>query len=110
MVGHTGVFEAAVRAVEAVDASVGHVIGAILAKGGVALITADHGNAESMVDPDGHTPFTAHTLSPVPLLAVAEGVRALADNGILADVAPTLLGLIGIEQPEEWTGRSLLVY
>lgn len=110
MVGHTGVFEAAVRAVEAVDAGVGAVVEAIRSKGGVALITADHGNAEAMVGRDGTTPFTAHTTSPVPLIAVAPRVGALSSDGILADVAPTLLGLIGIEPPAEWTGRSLLVY
>ena len=110
MVGHTGVFEAAVKAVEAVDAGVGAAVDAIRSRGGVALLTADHGNAESMVDADGATPFTAHTVSPVPLVVVAPGVSALADEGILADVAPTLLELLGIENPDEWTGRSLLVY
>jgi len=110
MVGHTGMFDAAVKAVEAVDAGVGAVVSAIRERGGVALITADHGNAESMVDPDGHTPFTAHTLDPVPLVVVADGVTSLAAGGKLADVAPTLLDLIGIERPAEWTGRSLLLY
>jgi len=110
MVGHTGVFSAAVHAVEAVDAGVGAVVSAIRERGGVALITADHGNAESMVDSDGATPFTAHTLSPVPLVVVADGVRGLAAGGKLADVAPTLLDLIGIAEPSEWTGRSLLLY
>ncbi len=110
MVGHTGVFSAAVQAVEAVDSAVGDVVAAIKARGGVALITADHGNAESMIAADGATPFTAHTLCEVPLVCVSDGVAALADGGSLADVAPTLLELIGISQPEEWTGRSLLVY
>lgn len=110
MVGHTGEFSAAVEAVRAVDTGVGAVVSAIQARGGVALITADHGNAEAMVDPDGSTPFTAHTLDPVPLVVVADGVSALADGGRLADVAPTLLELIGIEVPSEWTGRSLLLY
>ena len=110
MVGHTGIFEAAVRAVEAVDAGVGAVVGAARAAGGVALITADHGNAETMVDDDGATPFTAHTLDPVPLVVVADGVSALDSGGILADVAPTLLDLIGVPVPPEWTGRSLLLY
>jgi 2,3-bisphosphoglycerate-independent phosphoglycerate mutase len=110
MVGHTGVFEAAVRAVEAVDAGVGAVVSAVRERGGVALITADHGNAETMVATDGHTPFTAHTLDPVPLIVVADGVSALADGGKLADVAPTLLELIGVQIPAEWTGRSLLLY
>jgi 2,3-bisphosphoglycerate-independent phosphoglycerate mutase len=89
---------------------VGRVVDAIRAKGGVALITADHGNAEQMVDADGVTPFTAHTLGDVPLCVVATGVRGLAPDGILADVAPSLAALAGLEQPPEWTGRSLLVY
>ena len=110
MVGHTGIFDAAVAAVEAVDAGVGAVVSAIRARGGTALITADHGNAESMLDPDGVTPFTAHTTSPVPLVVVAPGVSALDKGGILADVAPTLLDLIGVPLPPEWTGRALLVY
>jgi 2,3-bisphosphoglycerate-independent phosphoglycerate mutase len=110
MVGHTGVFSAAVKAVEAVDTAVGDVVAAIRSLGGVALITADHGNAESMVDSDGLTPFTAHTLCEVPLVCVAEGVRELGEGGSLADVAPTLLQLIGVPVPAEWTGRSLLVY
>lgn len=110
MVGHTGIFEAAVRAVEAVDECVGRVIAALEAKGGSALVTADHGNAEQMVDSDASTPFTAHTTSSVPLAVVAQGVSGLASGGKLADVAPTLLALIGVEQPEEWTGRNLLLY
>jgi 2,3-bisphosphoglycerate-independent phosphoglycerate mutase len=110
MVGHTGVFAAAVKAVEAVDAAVGEVVSAVREVGGTMVVTADHGNAESMVDPDGSTPFTAHTLDPVPLIVVADGVAGLADGGKLADVAPTLLDLIGIDIPAEWTGRSLLLY
>jgi 2,3-bisphosphoglycerate-independent phosphoglycerate mutase len=110
MVGHTGVLEAAVTAVEAVDDGVGAVVAAIRARGGVALITADHGNAEIMLESNGHSPFTAHSLDPVPLIVVADGVKALAEDGILADVAPTLLDLLGVEKPAEWTGRSLLVY
>jgi 2,3-bisphosphoglycerate-independent phosphoglycerate mutase len=110
MVGHTGMLDAAVHAVEAVDAGVGAVVDAIRARGGVAIITADHGNAECMVDADGDTPFTAHTLSQVPMIVVADGVTGLAEGGILADVAPTLLALLGIEEPAEWTGRSLLLY
>jgi 2,3-bisphosphoglycerate-independent phosphoglycerate mutase len=89
---------------------VGAVVSAARECGGVAMITADHGNAEAMVDADGATPFTAHTLDPVPLVVVADGVRALSPGGILADVAPTLLDLVGIEAPSEWTGRSLLLY
>lgn len=110
MVGHTGVFDAAVQAVEAVDGCVGRIVGAVRDRGGVALLTADHGNAESMVDTDGATPFTAHTTSDVPLAVVADGLSGLAAGGKLADVAPTLLDLIGVPVPAEWTGRSLLLY
>jgi 2,3-bisphosphoglycerate-independent phosphoglycerate mutase len=110
MVGHTGQFPAAIEAVEAVDAGVGAVVSAIRQRGGVALVTADHGNAEAMVAADGSTPFTAHTLDPVPLIVVAEGVRALESGGKLADVAPTLIALVGLSVPVEWTGRSLLLY
>jgi 2,3-bisphosphoglycerate-independent phosphoglycerate mutase len=109
MVGHTGVFEAAVKAVEAVDEGVGRIVRAVRGVGGVAVVTADHGNAEQMVDADGETPFTAHTVDDVPFLVAAEGVTALARGGKLADIAPTLLDLVGLEAPEEWTGRSLLV-
>jgi len=110
MVGHTGVFEAAKRAVEAVDEGVGAVVDAILARGGSVIITADHGNAERMVDQDGITPFTAHTPGDVPLCVVSRGLADLSAGGILADVAPTLLDLIGVPAPDEWTGRSLLLY
>ncbi len=107
MVGHTGVFDAAVAAVEAVDECVGRMTEAILAKGGAALITADHGNADKMYEPDG-SPFTAHTTNPVPLIAV--GVDAeLREGGVLADLAPTMLDIMEIPQPEEMTGRSLLI-
>ncbi len=109
MVGHTGVLKAAVAAVEAVDAGVGAVVEAILDAGGEVLVTADHGNAEKMIADDGHT-FTAHTACDVPLIAVSDRARALSDGGILADVAPTLLDLGGIAAPDEWTGRSLLLY
>jgi 2,3-bisphosphoglycerate-independent phosphoglycerate mutase len=110
MVGHTGVFEAAVKAVETVDRCLAQVLDAIERRGGVALITADHGNAESMVAEDGATPFTAHTTTGVPFVVVAAGVSGLASGGKLADVAPTLLELIGLVAPLEWTGRSLLIY
>ena len=106
MVGHTGVFDAAVQAVEAVDTCVGRMVDAILAKGGAALITADHGNADKMMEPDG-SPFTAHTTNPVPLIAV--GVEGeLVEGGVLADLAPTMLDIMGVPQPEEMTGKSLL--
>ena len=106
MVGHTGVFDAAVKAVEATDTCVGRMVDKILAKGGAALITADHGNADKMMEPDG-SPFTAHTTNPVPLIAVGvEGT--LAEGGVLADLAPTMLDIMGVPQPAEMTGKSLL--
>jgi len=108
MVGHTGVLAAAIKAVEAVDSCVGRVVDAIQARGGAAIITADHGNAECMLEPDGVSPFTAHTSGEVPFCVVADGVSALQDGGILADVAPTLLDLMSVDQPAEWTGRSRL--
>jgi 2,3-bisphosphoglycerate-independent phosphoglycerate mutase len=106
MVGHTGVIEAAVTAVETVDACLGDVVKAVQATGGALVITADHGNADNMLEPDG-SPNTAHSLNPVPLVVTVEGL-ALRDGGILADVAPTVLALLGVEQPGEMTGRSLL--
>jgi 2,3-bisphosphoglycerate-independent phosphoglycerate mutase len=106
MVGHTGVIPAAVEAVETVDRCLGEVVAAVREGGGVCLITADHGNADHMLEPDG-SPNTAHSLNPVPLVITRDGVE-LRDQGILADVAPTVLGLLGIEQPAEMTGRSML--
>ncbi len=106
MVGHTGLFDAAVKAVEAVDSCVGKTVDALLAKGGVALITADHGNADQMYEPDG-SPFTAHTTNKVPLL-VAGMKCELSDNGVLADLAPTMLSILGLDQPAEMTGKSLI--
>ena len=106
MVGHTGIFDAAVKAVEAVDECVGRMVEAILAKGGAALITADHGNADKMYEPDG-SPFTAHTTNPVPLIAVGID-EELSDGGVLADLAPTMLDIMGVPQPAEMTGKSLI--
>ena len=106
MVGHTGVFDAAVKAVEAVDTCVGRVIDAVLAQGGAALITADHGNADHMFDEDG-TPFTAHTTNPVPLCVVGHPCT-LREGGRLADLAPTMLQILNIPQPVEMTGKSLI--
>jgi 2,3-bisphosphoglycerate-independent phosphoglycerate mutase len=109
MVGHTGVLEAATHAVEAVDRGLGAITEAALKKGGAVLITADHGNCETMVDEKGH-PHTAHTTNPVPLYYVTERDEvALRDGGRLADVAPTMLEILGLPQPEEMTGRSLRV-
>jgi 2,3-bisphosphoglycerate-independent phosphoglycerate mutase len=106
MVGHTGVIPAAVRAVETVDACLGEVVAAVEATGGACIVTADHGNCDNMLEPDG-SPNTAHSLNPVPLIVTAEGL-ALRDRGILADVAPTILELLGIPQPEAMTGCSLI--
>ncbi len=106
MVGHTGIFDAAKTAVEAVDTCVGRMVDAILAKGGVALITADHGNADKMYEPDGSA-FTAHTTNPVPFIVVGEDCE-LREGGVLADIAPTILQLVGLPQPEEMTGKSLI--
>ena len=108
MVGHTGVFEAAVAAVEAVDTCAGKVIDAVLAKGGCVLLTADHGNADYMADEDG-TPFTAHTTNPVPFLVAGAGEVALREGGRLADIAPTMLKLMGLEQPAEMSGESIVL-
>ena len=106
MVGHTGVIEAAVKAVETVDECLGRVVEAVHASGGSCVITADHGNCDHMLEDDGSV-NTAHSLNPVPFIVTAEGVQ-LDGEGILADVAPTILALLEIEQPSEMTGRSLL--
>ncbi len=108
MVGHTGIFDAAVKAVEAVDKAAGEVFDAVVAAGGAVLLTADHGNADKMYEPDGE-PFTAHTTNPVPLLAINCGNVKLREGGVLADLAPTLLQLMELPQPEEMTGKSLFV-
>ena len=108
MVGHTGVFDAAVKAVEAVDTAVDQVVTAVLNVGGCAFITADHGNAEKMMNPDG-TPFTAHTTNVVPFVAVGCGDVKLREGGCLADIAPTMLPYIGLPVPAEMTGKSIIV-
>ncbi|MGH2834966.1 MAG: 2,3-bisphosphoglycerate-independent phosphoglycerate mutase [Solirubrobacteraceae bacterium] len=107
MVGHTGVIPAAVAAIETVDECLGQVLDAVAARGGVAIVTADHGNADHMLEPDG-SPNTAHSLNPVPLIVTDMSLTLRAQVGILADVAPTVLDLLGIEQPQEMTGRSLI--
>jgi 2,3-bisphosphoglycerate-independent phosphoglycerate mutase len=106
MVGHTGVIPAAVAAVEEVDACLADVIAAVVASGGACIVTADHGNCDHMLEPDG-SPNTAHSLNPVPLIVTVDGL-ALDGPGILADVAPTVLDLLGIPKPEPMTGRSLI--
>ena len=107
MVGHTGVYDAAVKAVEAVDAAVKEVVEAVLAAGGCAFLTADHGNAEKMANPDG-TPFTAHTTNVVPFVAIGCGDVKLREGGCLADIAPTMLPYVGLPVPAEMTGKSLI--
>lgn len=109
MVGHTGVFEAAVKAVETVDACLGRMLAAIEEMGGRAFVTADHGNADRMTDEEGK-PFTAHTTNPVPFIAVGfpEGTKLMPEGGRLADIAPTMLAALGLPQPAEMTGRSML--
>ncbi|MGN6373516.1 MAG: 2,3-bisphosphoglycerate-independent phosphoglycerate mutase [Solirubrobacteraceae bacterium] len=106
MVGHTGVIPAAVRAIETVDECLGKVLDAVHDSGGVCVVTADHGNADHMLEPDG-SPNTAHSLNPVPLVVTRAGI-ALRKGGILADVAPTVLDLLDVEQPAEMTGRTLI--
>ncbi|HEV2768611.1 MAG TPA: 2,3-bisphosphoglycerate-independent phosphoglycerate mutase [Solirubrobacteraceae bacterium] len=107
MVGHTGSIPAAVTAVETVDACLGEVVEAVHTAGGACIITADHGNADEMLGTDG-SPATTHSLNPVPLVITAEGLAVDGHGGVLADVAPTALALLGIDQPTEMTGRSLL--
>jgi len=106
MVGHTGVIPAAVKAVETVDRCLAQVVEAVHESGGVCIVTADHGNADHMLEPDG-SPNTAHSLNPVPFVVTVPGL-SLRSGGILADVAPTVLDLLGISKPEEMTGRSLI--
>jgi 2,3-bisphosphoglycerate-independent phosphoglycerate mutase len=108
MVGHTGIMAAAQKAVETVDHCLSQVIPAILAKGGAAIITADHGNAEQMYDYQTKEPFTAHTTFPVPVLVVGAKESIKVKNGILADLAPTLLQLLDVPKPAEMTGNSLI--
>ena len=117
MVGHTGNYEATVKAIETVDTCLGRLLSATITVGGTALILADHGNAEVMWDDSGR-PWTAHTSNPVPLMLVeGEGLKlegrgndvGLREDGSLADVAPTVLEILGVEQPVEMTGQSLLL-
>jgi 2,3-bisphosphoglycerate-independent phosphoglycerate mutase len=110
MVGHTGVFEAAVRAVETVDRCVGKVVEAVLARDGCVLVTADHGNAEQMLDPETGATATAHSTNPVELLLISNDAakRKLVKQGKLADIAVTMLDLLGLEKPEEMTANSLI--
>jgi 2,3-bisphosphoglycerate-independent phosphoglycerate mutase len=108
MVGHTGILEAAVKAVEALDTCIGRVVNAMLECGGEVLITADHGNAEQMIDHTTHQAHTAHTLNPVPFLYIGRKAQ-MVNGGALRDVAPTLLAMMGLPQPPEMTGKPLIV-
>ncbi|MFZ0973165.1 MAG: 2,3-bisphosphoglycerate-independent phosphoglycerate mutase [Solirubrobacteraceae bacterium] len=107
MVGHTGVIPAAVAAIEAVDGCLGSVVEAVHESGGACIITADHGNADHMLEDDG-SPNTAHSLNPVPLIVTVPGLTLRSSGGVLADVAPTVLRVLGIEQPDAMTGKSLI--
>ncbi|MGG3956413.1 2,3-bisphosphoglycerate-independent phosphoglycerate mutase [Anoxybacillus kestanbolensis] len=106
MVGHSGKLEPTIKAVEAVDECLGKVVDAIIAKGGIAIITADHGNADEVLNPDG-SPNTAHTTNPVPVIVTKKGIT-LRQDGILGDLAPTMLDLLGLQQPKEMTGKTLI--
>ena len=108
MVGHTGIMEAAVKAVESVDTCVGKMVEKLLEKGGKAIITADHGNADCLVDPQTKDVFTAHTTNPVPMIVIGQGDVELKE-GKLCDLCPTMLDMMGIEKPAEMTGESLIV-
>jgi 2,3-bisphosphoglycerate-independent phosphoglycerate mutase len=110
MVGHTGIIEAAVKAVETVDSCVGRVVEEILAQGGAVLLIADHGNAEKMIDLETGQPHTAHTTNPVPFVLILDDGKEhrLREGGVLADVAPTILNLMGIPVPKAMTGKSLM--
>ena len=111
MVGHTGVVEAAIKAVETVDTCVGKVVDKIVSKGGSVLITADHGNAELMQDPETKTTITAHSTNPVPFIVVGEEFKTanLREGGRLSDIAPTVLDMMNLKKPEEMTGQSLII-
>jgi len=110
MVGHTGSLEAAIQAVETVDGCVGKVVGAVKKQGGAVIVTADHGNCEQMIDPDTGGAHTAHTTYDVPFILVDDRYRgrSLRSGGRLADIVPTALEMLGLQQPTEMTGRSLL--
>ena len=108
MVGHTGSIPAAVKAVEAADAALGKVLAAVEREGGIALVTADHGNAEQMLDADG-MPQTAHTSNPVPLVVTGKNDVSLREGGELSDLVPTAISLLGLAKPLQMSGHSLLV-
>jgi 2,3-bisphosphoglycerate-independent phosphoglycerate mutase len=111
MVGHSGKLEPTIKAVETVDACLSRIESAIRAKGGAMLITADHGNAEMMIDPATGGPHTAHTTNPVPFIVVSEGAKkfTLKAGGSLRDISPTLLGMLAVDEPQEMTGADLRI-
>ena len=110
MVGHTGNLAAATRAIEVLDECIGRIVDAMRGIGGEVLITADHGNAETMRDQESQQPHTAHTLNLVPLLYIGRKARIAGNGGALQDVAPTLLAMMGLPQPAEMTGRPLIEF
>src|SRR5690606_22933784 len=107
MVGHTGVIPAAVKAIETVDACLGRIEQALKPYDAAWIITADHGNADLLIDPETGLPHTYHTTFPVPLILAGNYTGALHEGGSLRDISPTILGLLGVEQPKEMTGRDL---
>jgi 2,3-bisphosphoglycerate-independent phosphoglycerate mutase len=111
MVGHSGKIEPTIKAVETVDACLGEIERAVKAKGGAMLITADHGNAEQMIDPATGGPHTAHTTNPVPFIVISENAKqyTLRPNGSLRDISPTMLGMLNLPEPKEMTGQDLRV-
>ncbi|MPN00408.1 2,3-bisphosphoglycerate-independent phosphoglycerate mutase [bioreactor metagenome] len=108
MVGHTGDIEAAIKAVETVDKCLGEIVNFIIRTDGIALICADHGNCEEMTDPSTHDKLTAHSTNKVPFIVVNNNRKFKLNEGILADIAPTMLELMGLEKPVEMTGHSLI--
>ena len=112
MVGHSGKIPPTIKAVETVDSCLGRIYNAVRRKGGAMLITADHGNAEQMIDPETGGPQTAHTTNPVPFIFVAEDAKkrfSLRPDGALQDISPTIMGILGMHQPKEMTGHDLRV-
>ena len=107
MVGHTGIYEAIEKAVKAVDQCVGEVVEAALATDYETIIIADHGNADNAINPDG-TANTAHSLNPVPFIYITKNTDAKVEDGVLADVAPSILHIMGLEQPADMTGKNLI--